>query len=38
MEGFTILVAVIIIVSVTAGNNYMKDKQFVKLFKQTEMK
>lgn len=31
LDGVAILVAVIIIVAVTAGNNYMKDKQFRKL-------
>lgn len=31
MEGSSILLAVIIIVSVTSGNNYMKEKQFRKL-------
>lgn len=31
LEGFAIFVAVIIIVSVTAANGYMKDKQFRKL-------
>jgi len=31
VEGFSIFVAVIIIVSVTAGNNYIKEKQFQKL-------
>lgn len=31
IEGFTIYVAVVIIVSVTAGNDYAKEKQFQKL-------
>jgi len=31
IEGFAIFVAVITIVCVTAGNNYMKEKQFRKL-------
>jgi Ca2+ transporting ATPase len=31
LEGASILVAVVIIVSVTAGNNYIKEKQFRKL-------
>lgn len=31
LEGASILVAVVIIVSVTAGNNYIKQKQFEKL-------
>ena len=31
MEGASILVAVVIIVGVTSGNNYMKEKQFQKL-------
>lgn len=31
MEGASILVAVIIIVTVTSGNNYIKEKQFQKL-------
>lgn len=31
LEGASILVAVVIIVSVTAGNNYLKEKQFRKL-------
>ena len=31
MDGFAIFIAVIIIVSVTAGNNYIKDQQFRKL-------
>ena len=31
MEGASILVAVVIIVSVTSGNKYIKEKQFVKL-------
>lgn len=31
VEGFSILVAVLIIVSVTSGNNYIKEKQFQKL-------
>jgi calcium-translocating P-type ATPase len=32
VEGFAIYMAVAIIVTVTAGNNYMKEKQFQKLF------
>jgi hypothetical protein len=32
VEGLTIFIAVAIIVSVTAGNNYIKEKQFQKLF------
>jgi hypothetical protein len=31
MEGATIILAVILIVSVQAGNNYAKEKQFQKL-------
>lgn len=31
MEGASILVAVIIIVTVTSGNNWMKERQFQKL-------
>lgn len=31
MEGTSILVAVIIIVTVTSGNNYVKEQQFKKL-------
>lgn len=31
LDGVAIFVAVFIIVSVTAGNNYMKDQQFRKL-------
>ena len=31
IEGLSIFIAVIIIVSVTAGNNYVKEKQFQKL-------
>lgn len=31
IEGLSIFIAVAIIVSVTAGNNYMKEKQFQKL-------
>ena len=33
IEGATIVIAVVIIVSVTAGNNYLKEKQFEKLNK-----
>lgn len=36
MEGATILSALAIIVLVTAGNNYMKEKQFEKLYRKTE--
>ncbi|EGR29017.1 hypothetical protein IMG5_164760 [Ichthyophthirius multifiliis] len=36
LEGFAIFVAVIIIVSVTSINDYMKDKQFRKLNQQAE--
>ena len=36
MEGFTIIVAVCIIVAVTAGNNYLKEKQFEKLYRKSE--
>jgi Ca2+ transporting ATPase len=32
VEGLAIYMAVCIIVTVTAGNNYMKEKQFQKLF------
>ena len=28
IEGFTIVVAIILIVTVSAGNNYVKEKQF----------
>jgi hypothetical protein len=31
MEGASILLAVVIIVSISAGNNYAKEKQFQKL-------
>ena len=31
MEGASILIAVVIIVAVTAGNNYVKEQQFQKL-------
>jgi Ca2+ transporting ATPase len=31
MEGASILIAVVIIISVTAGNNYIKEQQFQKL-------
>ena len=31
LEGASILMAVVIIVTVTAGNNYVKEKQFQKL-------
>ncbi|EWS72210.1 calcium-translocating P-type ATPase, PMCA-type protein (macronuclear) [Tetrahymena thermophila SB210] len=31
MEGATILIAVLIIVSISAGNNYIKEQQFLKL-------
>lgn len=31
MEGAAIMVAIILIVSVTAGNNYIKEQQFQKL-------
>ena len=31
VEGLSIYIAIIIIVSVTAGNNYIKEKQFQKL-------
>ncbi len=31
VEGISIYIAVVIIVSVTAGNNYVKEKQFQKL-------
>jgi len=31
MEGLTIYIAVVIIVAVSAGNDYMKEKQFRKL-------
>lgn len=36
IEGFAIFVAVFIIVSVTAINNYLKEKQFRKLYAQVE--
>ena len=36
MEGFTIFLAVIIIVSVSAGNNYLKEKQFQALNRKKE--
>lgn len=36
VEGATIVIAVIIIVSVTAGNNYLKEKQFEKLNKKID--
>ncbi len=31
LEGASILIAVVIIVTVTSGNNYIKEKQFQKL-------
>jgi Ca2+ transporting ATPase len=31
VEGLSIYIAIVIIVSVTAGNNYIKEKQFQKL-------
>ena len=31
MEGASILIAVVIIITVTAGNNYVKEQQFQKL-------
>jgi P-type Ca2+ transporter type 2B len=36
IEGFAIFIAVFIIVSVTAVNNYLKEKQFRKLYAQVE--
>ena len=36
LEGFAIFIAVIIIVSVTATNNYLKEKQFRKLSEQAQ--
>jgi hypothetical protein len=38
MEGFAIFVAVIIIVSVTAINNYLRDKQFRNLNSKREQR
>lgn len=38
IEGSTIVIAVVIIVAVTAGNNYMKEKQFEKLNKKIDDK
>ena len=38
MEGASILVAVVIIITVTAGNNYIKEKQFQKLNEVAERK
>lgn len=38
LEGTSILMAVVIIVSVTSFNNYMKEKQFQKLNKIAEQK
>jgi hypothetical protein len=38
MEGLTIFVAVIIIVLITAGNNYNKELQFAKLYRKMEDK
>ncbi len=32
VEGVSIYVAIIIIVTITSGNDYAKDKQFVRLF------
>ena len=37
IDGVSILFAVVIIVSVTAGNNYMQQKQFEKLYKEAEI-
>lgn len=37
IDGISILVAVIIIVMITAGNNYMQQKQFEKLNKEAEI-
>ena len=36
VDGSTIVIAVVIIVAVTAGNNYMKEKQFEKLNKKID--
>lgn len=36
IEGLAIMIAIIIIVSVTTINNYLKDKQFRKLYSQAE--
>ena len=38
IEGFSILVAVIIVVSVASFNNYVKDQQFQKLVAVSEAK
>ncbi len=38
LEGASILVAVVIIVTVTAGNDYLKEKQFQKLSAAAEEK
>ena len=38
LEGTSILVAVVIIVSVTSGNNYIKEQQFKKLNEVAERK
>ncbi|EZG51713.1 ATPase [Gregarina niphandrodes] len=36
IEGFSILMAVIIVIGVTAGNDYMKEKQFAELYAKEE--
>jgi hypothetical protein len=36
MEGASILLAVLLIVTVSAGNNYVKEKQFQKLLMKRE--
>jgi len=37
IDGMSILVAVFLIVLITAGNNYMQQKQFEKLYKEAEI-
>lgn len=37
IDGASILVAVFLIVLITAGNNYMQQKQFEKLYKEAEV-
>lgn len=37
IDGVSIMVAVFFIVLITAGNNYMQQKQFEKLYKEAEV-
>jgi len=38
IDGFTILLSVLIIIVVSSTNNYLKDKQFENLFRQADKK